>query len=106
MSAQLAAVLELTDQVQEAINAGEWLRARDLDVERHNLLEQLVQAQADKPESHTDLSAIAQRNHHMIGEVHHHRRRVLREASLVKTGYAAAKAYDNAPLDGQDASDT
>jgi hypothetical protein len=105
MSAQLAAILELTDQVQAAINAGDWLLAIDLDVERRNLLEQLVVAPSRSNEGaalHTALSALGQRNNHMIGEVHHHRRRVLRDASMVRTGYAAAGSYDSAALYGEE----
>jgi hypothetical protein len=31
----------------------------------------------------------------MIGEVHHHRRRILREAATVQTNHAAVEAYED-----------
>ena len=109
MTTNLADILEITDQVQAAIDSGEWLRARDLDVERRSLLEQFVveQSQTDaRPEWRSRLAVLEQRNNHMIGEVHHHRRRVLRDASMVRTGYAAAGSYDSAALYGEEPAKT
>jgi hypothetical protein len=42
------------------------------------------------------LGELHARNQRMIGEVHHHRRRLQREASTVKTGRAAVVAYAEA----------
>jgi hypothetical protein len=95
MSTTLAAVLDLTEQVQAAIDAGDWERARDLDIARLGQLEQLAtEVKADdQGGARRALGALEERNRRMIGEVHHHRRRVLRDASLVKTGQTAAAAY-------------
>ena len=92
----LAAILELTDLVQAAINDGDWQRAHVLENERRGRLEQLVAAQAwgeERDALRATLTGLQQRNQRMIGEVHHHRRRILREASMLKAGHEAAGAY-------------
>ncbi|HLF11111.1 MAG TPA: hypothetical protein VJA26_07835 [Gammaproteobacteria bacterium] len=94
----LAAILELTDLVQAAINDGDWQRAHVLENERRGRLEELVAAQAQAQGDGHDalratLTGLQQRSQQMIGEVHHHRRRILREASMLKAGHEAAGAY-------------
>jgi hypothetical protein len=89
----LAHILELTDRVQAAIDAGEWLAAQDVEVERRAAIEQLVAEQGAGVDVKDALAQLQTRNQRMIGEVHHHRRRVLRDASMVKTGQSAASAY-------------
>jgi erythromycin esterase-like protein len=92
----LAEVLELTDRVQAAIDAGDWSAAREAETRRRAALEQLVAEQGASGEFATALAQLQERNQRMIGEVHHHRRRVLRDASTVKTGQSAASAYASA----------
>jgi len=100
MTATLGAILDLTDQVQNAIDAGDWQRASDLESQRRAQLETLVAERGiGEPggELRGALEALQQRNQRMLGEAHHHRRRVLREASTLKTGQSAARAYEAAP---------
>jgi hypothetical protein len=92
----LATILELTDQVQTAIDAGNWQRAGELEAERRAQLERLVAENgAGEPgsELRTALEQLLERNQRLIGEVHHHRRRVFRDAETVKTGRSAVNAY-------------
>jgi hypothetical protein len=103
---QLERALALTERVHEAIQAGDWLRASELEQERRAELEALVrEMQAARGDSdaaraavgaaiETALGEIEQRTLHLVGEVHHHRRRVLREAAIVKAGRDAAGAYE------------
>ncbi len=44
MSPLVATVLDLTDQVQAAIDGGDWPRAQELETERRRVLEQLAVA--------------------------------------------------------------
>jgi hypothetical protein len=95
-TSDLARIIELTDRVHAAIAAGDWAGARDLDIERRMRLEQLLAMQTRRDDTGelarvlSDLSSLTNR---MIGEVEHHRRRVLREASTIKNGYAAVDSY-------------
>lgn len=99
MSSQLDPILDLTDQVQNAIDAGEWQRAHELEIERRRLLEHLVMANAGSAGLGGALSALEQRNNGLIGIVRHHQRRILREAATVKTANAGAAVYASAPED-------
>jgi len=85
-------LLELTDRVQAAIDAGDWQQANELETERRTQLEQLVVEQTAM-EVRSVLDALAQRTNGLIGLVEHHRRRVLREATAVTAGHAAAARY-------------
>ena len=92
----LATILELTDRVQTALDAGDWQRASELDAERRAQLERLVAEHGTgepKSELRNALEQLLERNQRMIGEVHHHRRRVFRDAETVKTGRSAVNAY-------------
>ncbi len=94
----LGTILDLTEQIQAALDAGDWQRGSDLDVERRAQLEQLVAEHGSGEaggELQTALGALLARNQRLIGEIHHHRRRVLRDATLVKTGHSAVRAYDS-----------
>jgi hypothetical protein len=94
----LAEILELTDRVQSAIDAGDWLAAQEVETRRRAAIEQLVAERGTGGEMARSLAQLHERNQRMIGEVHHHRRRVLRDASLVKTGQAAASAYGDSQV--------
>lgn len=96
MSAVLQSIVELTDRVQTAVQDGDWAHAHELDVERRTLLESLLAdaaAVASAAELGAVLADLERRSRHLIGEVQHHQRRILREASMVKTGHDAAAAY-------------
>jgi hypothetical protein len=86
-------ILELTDRVQAAIDAGDWQHANEIETERRAKLEQLVVAGADGPDLTAGWNELQQRTYRLIGLTEHHRRRVLREATTVKTGHAAAARY-------------
>ena len=93
---QLDAILDLTDQVQAAIDAGDWPRARELDVARCEALAQLVVERGGDPQVGAALAELYARNQRMLGDVDRERRRLLRESALLKTGQAAVAAYDDA----------
>jgi len=96
MAVQLDAILDLTDQVQAAIDRGDWPRARELDVARCEALAQLVAERAGDPQVGAALAELYARNQRMLGDVDRERRRLLRESALLKTGQAAVAAYDDA----------
>jgi hypothetical protein len=93
MRAQLEVILSLTDQVQAAIDEGEWQQAHGLEIERRAALERLIEANGVGADGGVVLAALEERNQRLIGLVEHHKRRVLREAATVKTGHAVAAAY-------------
>jgi hypothetical protein len=92
MSPLVATVLELTDRVHDAIDGGNWPLAQELEVERRRLLEQLATG-PDVSSLRPTFAALEARNHRLIGLVEHQRRRILREASMVRTGHDGAAAY-------------
>jgi hypothetical protein len=89
----LDTLLELTDRVQAAIDTGDWQRANQLEVERRAQLEDLVLAQRNAAALAPALASLRDRTYRLVGLVEHHRRRVLREATMVSTGHAAAARY-------------
>lgn len=100
MTESLQRALELTDSVHEAIQAGDWVRASELEQERRAAVEAYALAQSEgqaEVEAWTGaraaLELLRDRSQRMIGEAHHHRRRLLREASTVATQRVAAAAY-------------
>jgi hypothetical protein len=93
----IADVLELTDRVQAAIDAGDWQTAQELETQRRAAIERLVAEHGAGGDMTGALTQLHERNQRLIGEVHHHRRRVLRDASLVRTGQSAASAYADSP---------
>ena len=92
MNPLVATVIDLTDQVQAAIDGGDWPRAQELETERRRLLEQLAAA-PDAGDLKPTFAALETRNHRLIGLVEHHKRRILREAAVARTGHDAAAAY-------------
>ena len=97
MSDFVSTVLELTDRVESAIEAGDWVEAEALEAERRRLLEQLAFAPA-AGDVRATLTALEARNFRMIGLVEHLKRRVLREAAVARTARDGAAAY--AAFDG------
>ncbi len=93
MSSLVATVLELTDQVQAAIGDGDWARAQELeDANVGTLLEQLAGA-ADGSDLKPTLLALEERNRGLIGLVEHHKRRIVREAAVARSGHEGTAAY-------------
>lgn len=93
MRTQLESILSLTDQVQAAIDSGEWQQAHALETERRAALEKLIEENGIGADGGAALAALEERNLRMIGLVEHHKRSVVREATTVKSGHAAAAAY-------------
>jgi hypothetical protein len=88
----LDTLLDLTDRVQAAIDAGDWQQANDLESARRAQLERLV-AEQTATDIRSVLDTLSQRTHRLVGLVEHHRRRVLREATTVTAGHAGAARY-------------
>jgi hypothetical protein len=93
MSPLIGTALELTEQVQAAIDAGEWLRAQELEAQRLRVLRELASADDASGAVTATFRALEERNHRLIGLVQHHRRRVLREAALARSSEAGVAAY-------------
>jgi hypothetical protein len=97
MPVQLTAILDLTDQVQAAIDGGDWLRARELEGARLEAIARLVAEGAGDTSLPSTLADLYARNQRMLGEVDRERRRLLRESALVTKAQAAVAAYADAP---------
>lgn len=93
MSPLISTAIELTDQVQTAIDAGDWPRAQELEAERLGVLQRLAAAPDPSGETVAAFLSLEERNHRLIGLVQHHRRRVLREAAVARSAEAGAAAY-------------
>jgi erythromycin esterase-like protein len=93
MTSLVATVIALTDRVHDAIDAGDWPRAQELETQRRELLEQLAAAPDTMGEVARTFAALDQRTRRLIGLVEHHKRRVLREAAVARTAHDGAAAY-------------
>ena len=93
MNVTLQSILDLTDRVQAAIDAGDWQLAQELETDRRGRLEMLVAVGGTTSEMLAAMSTLEQRNRRLVGIVQHHKRRVLREASMEKANHVAANAY-------------
>jgi hypothetical protein len=92
----LTAILDMTEQVQAAIDGGDWQRARDLESARREAIVRLVAERPAVPRIGDALAELYARNQRMLGDVEQQRRRLLRESALLKTGRAAVAAYGDA----------
>lgn len=96
-AANLQALLELTDAVQVAISDGDWQKAAMLETERRAMLEAYLDRERAVNGGLTHLSeelaGLQSRANRMIGELHHHRRRLEREAGQLARGRRAVRAY-------------
>ena len=95
MTVQLTAILDLTEQVQAAIDSGDWQRARELESARCEAIVQLVAEGAGDASLPSALADLYARNQRMLGEVDRERGRLLRESARVTAGQAAIAAYAN-----------
>jgi hypothetical protein len=95
----IGAALALTDAVQEAINAGDWRAASKLEADRREALELIVASGVAGGSSHKEIESLLlaarDRSRRLIGEVDHHRRRLLREAQMIGTGQKAVDQYES-----------
>jgi len=98
VNARLEPLIALSDALQAAINAGHWRRATEIDVQRRQALEALIAelSAAGTTELTQRLEQLQQHTQHLLGQAHHHKRRLLREASTLKTGRVAAREYESA----------
>jgi hypothetical protein len=96
MSVQLTAILDLTEQVQAAIDGGDWQRARELESARRDAIVQLVAERAGDATLPNALADLYARNQRMLGDVDRERRRLLRESTLVTKAQVAMAAYADA----------
>jgi hypothetical protein len=96
MPVQLTAILDLTEQVQAAIDGGDWQRARDLEGARRDAIVQLVAERAGDASLPNALADLYARNQRMLGDVDRERRRLLRESAIVTKAQAAVAAYADA----------
>ena len=94
----LEALIARTDAVAEAISAGDWETATELEVQRRALLERYLEQESRRYGSlehlRDALTELHARGNQFVGEVHHHRRRIIREACTLKKGREAVKEYD------------
>jgi hypothetical protein len=97
MPVQLTAILDLTEQVQAAIDGGDWQRARELEGARRDAIVQLVAERAGDASLPNALADLYARNQRMLGDVDRERRRLLRESALVTKAQAAVAAYADSP---------
>jgi hypothetical protein len=93
MPVQLTSILDLTEQVQAAIDGGDWQRARELEGARRDAIVQLVAERAGDTSLPNALADLYARNQRMLGDVDRERRRLLRESALVTKAQTAMAAY-------------
>lgn len=94
----LDALIEQTDAVAAAIAAGDWESATQLEIERRGLLRRYLERESlrhgNLEHLRASLSELHARSNQFVGEVHHHRNRIVHEACTVKRGRDAVKEYD------------
>ena len=92
---QLDAVITLTERVQAAIADGDWSDAAALEIQRRELLARFLDQQRDNglASLSAELTDLQNTHNRLIGELFHHRRRLVREATTVRTGRRAVRAY-------------
>lgn len=93
----LAAVLDLTDEVQQAVQAGEWQQAAALEARRRAALEQLLLEHSGLPtELRAALMALEERGQRLTAKVEEERGSLLRQSAELRRGQRAVIAYDDA----------
>ena len=95
----LETLIAQTDAVATAIADGDWEAATGLEVERRSLLQSFLERESqrhgDLEHLRASLAEIHARGNQFVGEVHHHRDRIIREACTVRRGRDAVKEYDS-----------
>ena len=97
----LDTLLAQTDAVAAAIASGDWESATVQELERRQLLQRYLEQESRRHgglehlrEALTQLHA---RGNQFVGEVHHHRRRIIRDACTLRKGRDAVREYDAIP---------
>lgn len=89
-------ILELTRQVEEQVDRGDWLQAGSLDMERRQLLEDLVAGdglQKLAPEARAALQEILARNQHTVAKVQERQNRLAAASVQLNRARGAVRAY-------------
>jgi len=97
MNAELESLVEMTRQVAELTEKGEWAEAGKLDAERQVRLRSLcamLKPGATSPDVIAALSEVLKLNDTLIGAVCHQQRTVVRQLDTVKVGRQAVAAYN------------
>ncbi len=95
-AAALDAILELTRQVSDLAERGEWVEAARLDLERQTQLRTYcasLDPQSASPGLIAALTEVLKLNDSLIGSVRHRQRALIRDAEIVRTGRRALAAY-------------
>ena len=89
-------ILELTRQVEERVDRGDWLQAGTLDMERRQLLEDLVAGdglQKLAPAARAALQEILARNQHTVAKVQAQQKQLAAASSQLNRASGAVRAY-------------
>lgn len=94
----LAHLVALTERVEAAVAAGDWLEAAGLETERRNAIAAALTQGGGTGlgrDASDALAGLLSRTHRMIGTVSHQRRQLLFDASAARAGRAAADEYES-----------
>lgn len=90
-------LLAATAAVGDAINAGDWEEAAQLEAQRREALQTFIQEQLDQDADPGRLAETIQdlhrRTYRLLGEADHHQRKLVREAFVARTGRQAVATY-------------
>ena len=99
-AASFAAVVELTDEVQRAVQAGEWQQAAVLEARRRAVLEQLFIEHSGVPaELRAVLADLEERGQRLTAAVREERGALLRQSEELRRGQRAAAAYGSTGIE-------
>jgi len=97
MPPDLKSLLAATEAIGDAITAGQWEQAAQLEAERRAQLQSFIAQQLEQNSDPGDLAATIQELHRrtfeLMGEADHHQRRLVREAFVARTGRQAVASY-------------
>ena len=89
-------ILELTRQVEEQVDRGDWLQAGTVDRERRQLLENLLAGdglQKLAPEARAALQEILARNQHTVAKVRERQEQLAAASVQLNRAKGAVRAY-------------
>ena len=91
---QIAALIESTEAVRSAVADGRWDDATQLETDRRTLLQQFLAGRPEITEAlRRELARLNRMTQAIMGEVHHHQRRLEREVFTLQKGKRASKIY-------------
>ena len=97
MATELKALIAATEAVGDAITAGHWEEAAQLEAKRRDSLRSYVQEQLEQDVDPSHLAAalqdLNQRTYQLKGEADHYQRKIIREAFVARTGEQAVATY-------------